>query len=468
MVRKAVLLVVVLLVFKIPSYAQNMPEWVTKPTFKKGTDYYFVGMGRDVEIAKAREKAMDDVKTKIIESIFVEIVSEAQKTTEISQSKEGIQVVEGFKSDITTKGKARVFVPVPEEEASFQKDGIYTVYVLIKYPAKKLEEERKRIEDMFKEMVKSVDKFLEQGDSFAKEGKIVNAVVAYSLAAKNALAVEERQMKYPEIIKTIENLLSRLSIQVLEGEKKQVVVGGNGTIKFQVFYNLEGQKIPVKDANVKFRVVNGKADISLKGTTDEYGVVVCEVNSISRFENKKLTIRATLDLDFSDLAAINQDTRRDASRLIGKANMVFSEVNWYMSATKSSKAVILAFREDERFIFDSKLSSSLATALSKKGYIPSKVSGIGNLSSVSFDSVKRSVPKDNLIVLVTYSFQGEQEVEFQGEKIKRSKIGGSIEVYDPDGNLINSTDFSFVSSSKEKALQNLSDNISKKLVELEF
>jgi|GEM_PF-2443880 len=451
-------------------YAQSVPDWVSTPTFKKGSNVYYVGMGIDKDKVVARNKAIEDIKSKVVESILVEITSEAKKEMLITSDESNVEVVNKLSSEVSTKGKARIFVPTPESEYSFQdKSGNYIVYLLTKYPESKINEERARIEQIYKDMIRSVDKFIEEGDNYAKEGKLINAVISYTIAAKNSLDVEERKMNYPEIIKKIDDILSRVSVEVVGGNNKNVTVGDAGEVKFGVFYNTEGNKIPVKDVNLIFRVVEGGADISTSGTTGEDGMAICSVNKVLRFENKKLTIRAFPNIDFSGLASINQDTRRDASKLIGKTRLIFAEASWYMSMAKSQKAAIIALVEkDGKYYYDKKLSSSLSSYVIKKGYKTSSVQMSKEVSGDTYDDFSKFVKNSNL-VLVKVSEPIEKNVDFGGdEKVVRVISSVTVEIYDESGNLLNSESFNITSSSKDNFESNLSKNIGKKIEEINF
>lgn len=451
------------------TFAQNLPDWVSKPVFKKGNDIYYVGMGIDKDKVVARNKAIEDIKSRVVESILVEITSDVKREMLITSDQENTEVVNKLTSEVSTKGKARIFVPTPESEYSFQdKSGNYVVYLLVKYPEDKIKEERARIEQIYKDMIRSVDKFLEEGENYAKEGKLINAVISYTIAARNAINVEERKMNYPEIIKRMEDILSRISIEVLEGNNKTVSIVSSGEIKFGVFYNSEGKKIPVRDVNLIFRVVEGGAEINTFGTTDENGIAICNVNRVVRFENKKLSIKAFLNIDFSSLATINQDTRRDASKLIGKSRLIQAEATWYMNVAKANKATIIAFVEKNgNYSYDSTLSSSLLNYILKKGYKASNVQLSKKISSPSYERISSSV-KGLTVVLVKVSEPNEKEIDFGNEKVKRVTSLITIEVYDEDGNLINSENFEAKASSRENLLSNLPRNIGQKIEEMTF
>lgn len=448
---------------------QNMPEWVTKPTFKKGKDIYYVGMGSDKDIVSARNKAVDDVKTKVIESILVDVVSETRGETLITSQGGEVDVTENIRKDIQVKGKARIFVPSPEDEASFKNSaGDYVVYILVKFPEAKILEERQRIEQMYKDMIRSVDKFIEEGDRFVREGKLVNAIGSFTLAAKNSLSVEERKMFYPEIIKKIDDILSRLSIEVVEGNNRKVGVGDGGVIRFRVTYNLEGQKIPIRDANLIFRVSSGGAEIESSGTTDENGTSVCKVSRVARFDNRKLSIRAFLNVDFSSLSAVSQEAKRDAAKLIGKSRLIQAEATWYMSEAKSRNAVVVSLKaKGDGYSYDGGLASSLSSYVMKKGYKISKPSS-SSITTDDIDRIRRLVPKDCIVVLVKVSEPRQKVIDFGGEKISRVESEVSVEVYDEEGNLINSQSKALSSSSVSAMNSNLPNNIGEMIEEVEF
>ncbi|MFN4245259.1 MAG: hypothetical protein ACK4F9_03815 [Brevinematia bacterium] len=451
------------------SYGQKMPEWVTTPTFKKGKDVYFVGMGKDKDIILARNKAIDDIKTKFVESILVDVVAQTKSETLITSQGSEIDVAQNIRKEIQVQGRARIYVPTPEDEVSFQdKDGTYTVYMLVKYPESKILEERQRIEQIYKDMIRSVDKFVEEGDKFVKEGKLVNAIASYTLAAKNSLAVEERKMFYPEIIKKMDDIISRLSIEVIEGNNKKVKVGDSGEIKFRVYYNYEGQKIPVKDANLIFRVSSGAAEITTSGTSDDQGVVVCNVSRVLKFENRKLSISAFPSLDFSALSLISPETKRDASKLFVRSKNIRAEANWTMDVSKSRNAVIIVVSsKGSKYLYDQALSSSLSSYVTKKGYNISKPIST-SIASDDFSQIKRYLPKDSILVLVKVSEPEQKEIEWGGEKETRVEIETSIEIYDADGYLINSGNYKFSSSSLSTMRSNLPKNIGGKIEELDF
>ncbi len=462
--------IVVLLFYCFPSYSQKVPDWVTTPIFKKGKDVYFVGMGKDKNIVSARNNAIEDIKTKFIESILVDVVAQTKSETFITSQGSEIDVAQNIKREIQIQGKARIYVPAPEEEASFQdKDGNYIVYLLVKYPETKILEERQRIEQMYKDMIRSVDKFIEEGDKFTMEGKLVNAIASYTLAAKNSLAVEERKMLYPEIIKKMDDIISRLSIEVLEGDGKKVKVGDSGEIKFVIFYNLEGKKVPVRDANLIFRVSSGAAEINSSSTSDENGIVTCKVSRVIKFENRKLSIYAYPALDFSALSLINMESKRDASRLFAKSKTVRAEVNWFMDVSKSKNAVVIAVSPNSsgRYLYDQDLSSSLSSYVMKKGYKVVKPTST-SISSDDPAHVRKFLPKDSILVFVKVSSPEQREIEWGGEKETRVEVETSIEIYDEDGYLLNSGKYKFSSSNIKAMKSNLPKNIGGKIEELNF
>lgn len=448
---------------------KKLPDWVTTPVFKKGGDVYYVGMGIDKDLVEARKKANEDVTSRIIETILVDVISSTGSETVITSQDGKIDVSETVKRDILTQGKARIFIPVPEEEFSYQdKNGSYIVYILVKFPESKILEERKRIEQMYRDMIRSVDKFLEEGDKFAREGKLVNSILSYTLAAKNALSVEERRMFYPEIIKKIEDILSRLSIEVIDGNGKQVGVGDSGEIRFGVFYNLEGKKIPVRDVNVIFRVSSGGAEINNSGTTDENGIVVCNISRVLRFDNRKLSVRAFLNIDFSPLVLLGAEARKDASRLISKARLIQSEANWFMSQSKSKLATVVVLEEKgNKYSYNQSISSSLSSYVMKKGYKVLSVSSI-SISSSEFEQIKKYLPKDALLVLVKISEPSEKKIEWGNSYETRFETTINIEVYDSNGNLINSDNYRLSNSSLNSLRANIVKNIGEKIEEIEF
>lgn len=448
---------------------QNMPEWITKPTFKKGKDIYYVGMGSDKDIVSARNKAIDDVKTKVIESILVDVVSETRGETLITSQGREVDVTENIRRDIQVKGKARIYVPSPDDEVSFKNSsGDYIVYILVKFPEAKILEERQRIEQMYKDIIRSVDKFIEEGDRFVREGKLVNAIGSFTLAAKNSLAVEERKMFYPEIIKKIDDILSRLSIEVVGGNNKKVGVGDSGVIKFRVTYNIEGQKIPIRDANLIFRVSSGGAELDISGTTDENGIAICRVSRVTRFDNRKLSVKSFLNIDFSSLSAVGQEARKDAAKLIGKSRLVQAEATWYMSEAKAKNAVIIALKaKGDGYFYDGSLASSLSSYVMKKGYKISKPTST-SINSDDIDRIRKFIPKDCIVVLVKLSEMRQKFIDFGGEKISRVESEVSVEVYDEEGNLVNSLSKNLSSSSISAMNANLPNNIGEMIEDLEF
>ncbi|MCX8028905.1 MAG: hypothetical protein N2712_02805 [Brevinematales bacterium] len=449
---------------------KKMPDWISIPTFKKGKDFYFVGMGISKDIVSARNLAIEDIKSKVVQSILVDVTAETKGETVISSQSGEIDVTQNIRNEVTVKGKARIFVPAPDEEVSYQdKDGSYVVYLLVKFPESKILEERQRIEQMYKDMIRSVDKFIEEGDMFVREGKLLNAIASYTLAAKNSVNVEERKMFYPEIIKKIDDIISRLSIEVVEGSNKKVGVGDKGEIKFRVFYNSEGKKVPIRDANVIFRVSSGGAEVSTSATSDENGFVTCNVFRVLRFDNKKLSIKAFLNLDFTSLASISRETKQDAAKLITKGRLVQSEANWYMSETKAKNAVIISLKDKDNsgYLYDSTLSSSLSSYVMKKGYKVSKPTST-SINSDDVQKIRKFVAKDAVIVLVKVSEPKQKVIDFGNEKINRVEYEISVEVYDEEGNLINSLSKNLSSSSLSAMNSNLPTNIGEVIEEMEF
>lgn len=453
------------------SNAQNKPpEWISTPTFKKGKDVYFVGMGINKDMVKAREEAMDDVKTKIVEMIFAEVAVEARKEFLYVSGDKSSEVVERVEEDMVVKSKARIYVPVPEDQFSYQdKNGNYVVYVLVRFPEPKILEERQRIEQMYRDMLRSVDKFIEEGDAFVREGKLINAIASYVLAAKNSLEVEEKKMLYPEIVKKIDDILSRITIEVVDGDNRKVGVGEGGEIKFGVYYNIEGVKVPVRDVNLMFRVSSGGAEINSSATSDSNGIAVCLVSRVVRFDNRRMSVRAFLNLDFSPLSAISQEAKRDASRLVTKSRLIRGEASWFMSTSKAKNAtiVVLSSKQGGGYTYNAKMSSSLASYVMKKGYRVSKPRSTSILSD-EFEKIKRHIPDDSVLILVKVSEPQERTIDFGSEKVNRVETEVSIEVYDQGGNIINSDSKRLISSSVTSMEANLLKNIGERLEEMEF
>ena len=163
--------------------------------------------------------------------------------------------------------------------------------------------------------------------------------------------------------------------------------GGNFT--FLITYNDRGTRIPVKGARIIFSLNNNKGDISLNSVSDNNGIVICKIKTLTGAV-KNNNLNARLDQDFQGIYNLGRDYSKYYGSLVDSRDKIIATVPFssYSGVNSSIYTAATAFLDDGSLLIEIPgLESAAQSALLNNGYMVNKIS-----SDIALSSIQKAGP----------------------------------------------------------------------------
>lgn len=280
----------------------NQPSWITQ--LKKDKDYvYFVGYAEDMGVmTEVRDKALQNAKGKVANSIFeeTEVVKVFSTTGGISDNEE---LKKSYQENIKSTSAVNITGLETEDQYAEQSNDagleISKVWVLVKMSVKNYEKERNRILAEIQRKLALVDDNLKKAKDFLSKGMAWDAVNSYVSAAVSSVKVKDRTDEFPIYVNEAGKVLGSMVIEA-QDNPASMDLSKAGTFTFKVFYSTEDGKKPVPGAKVQFAVRNNDGDYAKNAVSDKTGTVTCKINKLREVRSDNV-LYAKLNADFPEI-----------------------------------------------------------------------------------------------------------------------------------------------------------------------
>ncbi len=363
------------------------PTWITQPNHDK--EYlYVVGYTEDIgSFEEIKDKALQNAKGKIANTIFEETTVDKVFTTSGSlNDNETLRksYQENVKSQSAVNLSGVELIDTYKEENKDSGLVYYKVWVLSRISNKNLERERNRILSEIQRKLALVDNSLKVADQALDSGKISDAVNSYLTAAISSTRVKERTDEFPIYINKAGKVLENTFIEAYSNTNIIDTAKG-GSFSYRVFYSSEKGKIPAGGLKISFVLRNNDGDYSRSAVSDDNGIVICTINKLKEVNNEN-RLYALLNIDFQDISDLGKDYQTYSSTLQEKAGKisVYSEFKTISEQNRTIPIVVIAIlKSDDGLKQLPNLASEAQSFLIDRGYKVVNFSDTVSLDDIS-------------------------------------------------------------------------------------
>lgn len=184
---------------------------------------------------------------------------------------------------------------------------------------------------------------------------------------------------YVPVLSRLTEILSRLQLNIVEGDKQKFIMGKSLPAPLAVRLTLEGEKaLPVNDVLVNFRFETGSGIISSNVRTNTDGLASSLVQKVGRTWARLYTVAAELDLrELADTTAYAAEWNRQLSAGARKVAFQFERKR----APTPTKVLILVEQSSQYGVRTSLAREVLSQELSEVGFSPLSETDIGSASA---------------------------------------------------------------------------------------
>lgn len=239
------------------------------------------------ELAKAREDSIQNAVKQIFLQIGAEYQLEFEKLAYSNNNQINVSVTDKF-----SYSTAGILADVMVKDSYYKKvKGKYMVYTLVYFPQSKIIQARRLIEEENEKRLSKYELFIEKGNAYESQGKIIDALNNYNMALRQAeYLYKEKDLKKALARSNIDNMLSRITLKAVSNYNQR----DRHFISCKVFYNGE----PVSEIPVRFQLTEGNGFITPLTYSYSDGIVQCDVNVSNEYPSNK--IKAWVDIEGVD------------------------------------------------------------------------------------------------------------------------------------------------------------------------
>ncbi len=275
------------------------PKWIDTPSYSGGF-YWSVGYSEGKNnLSDAYTEAIYDGKSKLAQIVESKITSTVKSLYESVETKNFSYSQKAISSEIKIKSSATLKkVLVDKIYYKLQTNHTYKYYILLKIKKQLLDDEMKRLENIFIEKIASVDNNLKSGDKYLNTGYLSDALEKYILAAINSTRVPERVHRFNTIILMIRSILQNVSFTKYNDYQQGSKLNGlKKHIKIKVQYRYNHKTRSAKKTNIKFLLLNNPGSkYDRFAVTNNAGLAQSLVRKIKK-SGQRQKIIVSLDLN---------------------------------------------------------------------------------------------------------------------------------------------------------------------------
>lgn len=357
----------------------SIPEWVKQTPQPDAKYTYFVGSSSGADSATAMGDATASLIAGIMQYMGISISVSSSAEAKASLTDYQAQITQTVKTE--SKGRLAGFEVV---EKFVQKDGQtgrYTAHVLARYETKELQQEKSRIEALFKEKIDAVAIPEQKGDAAANEGRLLDAIRSYAEAMTAAAGsdIDNAQLKLERNAKKASGIAATLVLSIASGSGAQIPQGGAlPAITARLMANRGGSEMPVAGAPL---VITYPRKLSSERVGTATAQAFTDTNGFASFNVPAIDIagayRVSLQIDFASISDLFSSLPSwalpysDAVQVDLSGNVVYATYT-VVSAAKNTPLAIAARASNPATAAKLDLgafSNSLKGALAKQGFV---------------------------------------------------------------------------------------------------
>ena len=208
----------------------EVPEWVGNPPSDTSEYRYFTGIGSDAggDDGRAREEAAASIVSDITRYLGVRIRSD---TTVEARDAYG-EFESKLTAVISEQSSARLSgMRIRDTWSEYGENGV-DVHMLVEYSTAELEEEKARLEALFREKQEAISCPEKKGDELYSEGKYYKAAVKFVEAALAASSsdLENAELKFERNITKARGAVGMISIRKISGPESAYLGEAFGSV----------------------------------------------------------------------------------------------------------------------------------------------------------------------------------------------------------------------------------------------
>jgi len=271
--------------------ASKIPSWAGKSWEEKNTLYFTGSATGSSSFEQARELAIRDASTKIVEYFgFTQSVKFKRILTETSRY---------LLDEVSGKSKEKQIKGVQIKEVYYERwlkesnKVIYNVHLLVSYDKQEMEKEKKRLAQEEKAKTDKVKSLFANGQQKIAEGYVNDGVQNY-IEALNSL--DETDNFRQDIIAEIKNTLNLLRIEKVNSPKSITATKAiEESLELKLYLVKNENKLPLKNCPVKFTFVEGEGQLDETVYSDMEGKIRSVIHKIKTVGN--IVVRAGINFD---------------------------------------------------------------------------------------------------------------------------------------------------------------------------
>jgi hypothetical protein len=200
--------------------AASPPDWVSDPPEDTSQTVYFTASageesGTDATVPELREEATYTLIDQIVRYLGVRVTADTTATAKASLERFETEVTQ----QVTQRSEARVTGFRIEDSYVSRGERRTTVYLLASYERSALEQEKRRLEELFVERVAAVEEPLAEARRLEASGDYVAALRSYveAAAAASASTIDNADVKLRESLENARRILSGIRFTEASG-----------------------------------------------------------------------------------------------------------------------------------------------------------------------------------------------------------------------------------------------------------
>jgi len=236
--------------------AQRIPKWVTKPPQNNESYLYFVGVRSGAAtVEEGQRDAIANAVVKLVDYFGIE----ARRKFEQVRTELTTKITDEFRHASSRVHLSSTYI----EDWIFRRsdhDGMYEVFVLLRYPRDEFEKEKARQEQAYRARQQEMTNRLVRAEHLEKEGRIVDAIAQYLQVA--LLVGEEKAPIQQKASESLMRIITAVDMFEPASRSKKTV---------RLVYRGGQGFLPLRGMPVRFSLFDGT---TISTVSDDSGLVV--------------------------------------------------------------------------------------------------------------------------------------------------------------------------------------------------
>lgn len=354
---------------------EQVPGWVVEPPEDTAETVYFSASAAVAEdgTPAATQRATNAIISEIVRYLGVRI--ESSTTAEARASLDSFET--RITQQVTEQSEARVEGFRIVDRYVHEQDGRQTLYLLAAYDRSALEQERQRLQSLFRERVAEVETPASEAERLEARGQLYAAALRYLTAAAAAASsdIDNADVKLRDYLRAATRLLSELQLTA-ETAPETLQLNEPVTQPFRAVVHAGSSEQPVAgaDVEVSYRIIrrNGRVGIETRSVkSNSRGEVVFTPPAPQSVGEQTLTMSLDLSAALQPLTGLRNAAGQqlDSLQRIAARKRVSFRYDVVSQARSIPTAVIVLERDAAgNSVGTARATAGIVSVLSNAGF----------------------------------------------------------------------------------------------------